>query len=227
MPRQSRFSKTCVVCGGEIISKSRNYKAQTCNSDHCRAVLMLTPSLADPAKARPDRQPGHKRNKKAGSKGAIFRRITDCVSSQLDDLGDAESHREGALSFAVDSSDWVFGDSELTADARGLATESSRDLWGFLSRVRVAFRARTKEGTLWLHITRRSDESTADAIRRSWMGNSGWEDIYTVFLAWRCCCRLESEYIVKTLDDMPDEPGPHGNCPACGATPLFVEVEEQ
>jgi len=225
MRKRSRFSKVCVVCGDEIISKSGNFKAQTCNSDHCRAVLMLTPNLTDPAKARPNRPAGHSRNKKAGSKGAIFRRISDCVSELTGELGDSDSHQQGALVFAVDSSDWVFGDSELTADARGLATESSRDLWGFLSRVRVAFRARTKEGTLWLHITRKPDESTADAVRRSLMGNSGWEDIYTVFLAWRCCCRLESEYIVKKLDDMPDEPGPHGNCPSCGATPLFVEVK--
>ncbi len=220
--RRSKYSTTCVVCSSLINTGHHNYRQQTCGDYHCRAVLMLQPDVRDPAKVKPT--PLISRNKKIKPENTIRDRLKAYVTHMVDDEGAKERHQEHALHFGIDTSDWAFSDDIISADVRGLANEASRDLWGYLSRAKVAFRARTKAATVWLHIRRLADESTADAVRRGLMANTGWEDIYDLFLAWRCCCPVQSEYRVKQLQDIPDEPGPHGNCPNCGATPLYVEV---
>jgi hypothetical protein len=220
----SKYSTTCVVCGELLQNSSGDYGRQTCGSAHCRAVLMLTPVVADPAKQR-HQEPGYERNKPPPRNSeSVYRRVVEYIRTLTIEAGDEEVHRQQAVWFDVDSSDWAFGDEHITADVRGIGNVDHRELWSFLSRVRVCFRARTRDAKVWLHVQRKEGESTADAVRRGLMNNSGWEDMYDVFLAWRCRCDAGSEWIVDRLDDLPDEPGPHHNCPICGATPLYVEV---
>jgi len=220
---KSKYRLDCVVCGRSIASLHHNYRSQTCGDNHCRAVLLLTPELTDPMKTR-KHPPGYVKDKERPyGLDAIHNRLRESIRLWAT-TDDADSHHKEGCRFDMDTSDWAFGDEYMTADLRGVGNPQSQGLWGFLSRTAVAFRGRTKESAIWLRIQRKPDESTADAIRRTLMGNTGWDDIYDVFLAWRCLCNVQSEYIVEKLDDIPDAVGPHGNCPACGATPLYVEV---
>jgi hypothetical protein len=150
--------------------------------------------------------------------------LRSLLADRVDTYQETEADHQWVLMLRVDSSDWAWGDEHLSADLRGRGTPDYLLTWSRSSRVRVALRARTNPGGIFLHLRRQQQETSADAVRRDWFSASGSEKLFDVFLAWRCRCPVETRYEIRRVDDLPNEPGPHGNCPGCGATPLLVEV---
>lgn len=107
-------------------------------------------------------------------------------------------------------------------DLRGSARpDDQAAIWSYLSRRTVGMRATAKAGEVVLRLYRRDGETSAAAIRRQGLSFEG----YDFLLAFRCTCATPVHYVVRTADDLPDAPGPHGNCDACGATAVVVVVE--
>jgi len=211
------YRRTCVVCDKPLERKHGGYRNQTCKDPHCLAVLKLHPALSDPEKVRVF--PFHWGD---SAIDALRRKVRDLISERARVRSD-EIDEETRHLFDSEGSSWCWNDDVLTADLRAVTNKGSQTIWGYTSRVAVALRATTAAGKVFLRIQRSGDQTSADYVREELFGHSGLEDIYDVWLAWVCGCG-RSEYILKRVSDLPDEEGPHGNCPACGATPVLVEV---
>jgi hypothetical protein len=208
-----RNEKNCAICGLIVPHPNGDYQRMTCGSIHCLAALMLMPRDVRPPQAiwQP---PGHERNK-ARKPAPPWRPLVEAVSRHIPDIDPK------ALPRVVFDLSSVVADENLTADLRGFGSTASQDPWGHATRKKVAFRVRSKPGSIFLHVKREPEESSAAAVRRT-LGASA--DIYDFWLLWRCSCAVQAEYRLASLGDLPDDPGPYGNCPGCGATPIFIEV---
>ena len=217
--------RRCIVCGEPLFAEKgrRRVRKFTCGAPHCRSVLDLNPQLKTPelraaicrTRNRPD------------PSGPLSRRYE--VDRYLGEvpLMDQEMAGDRAEHYKIDSSDWCFGDEHLSADLRALHVEGTDDVWHYLQRVPVLYRVREQPGAVTFDILRKRGESTVGAFRRVYSGGvvNRFLDCQ-IFLAWRCRCSLQTRYDLARIDDLPEEPGPHGSCPACGATPVLVEVED-
>lgn len=112
---------------------------------------------------------------------------------------------------------------ELVPQLEGIdCPESHDELWSHLGRKTVLIRVEAQDlGVASLVITRRSGQTTADALRYGIMAGSGYEDLCDIFYAWKCPCN-NYHVTYPTIEDLPDEVGYHDSCPRCGAAPLEV-----
>jgi len=80
---------------------------------------------------------------------------------------------------------------------------------------------------VYFSVTRRPDETTAEAIARQYLGGMPeFAEVFDVALAWRCGCPTMTEVVVERLEDFPDEPGDYGLCPQCGVVAVEVRCAE-
>lgn len=208
--------KRCVVCDEPLMPLS--YQNQTCGDPHCLAVMNLQPCVRDPRKTRTKKsnvgKPWAYSNVAAVGQRDI---LPTCSSQELDTIR--------GLFIDMKTSSWYWGEENLTADLRGILNKGRNDPWGITTRVSVALRGTTKAGAVFMHVTRKAGQSSADATREAL--RISLENIHDLWLVWTCQCEAKTGYTLENLSDMPDEPGPHGNCPVCGATALHVEVLDE
>jgi hypothetical protein len=219
----ARGNKRCVICGGPL-PYSKEY-LQTCGDMACQTVLTLHPEFLDVERRVPFK---HKtRTPKLRDLPRHHQKIWNNPESYTKRI--RGKTLEGSKALEITKEGWLIrGTYELTQDERGIARPKAQaSIWSTLSRRSVFIRAiiQADGEPSWI-VHRLPRQSTADAVRHLYMGNSENHLLCDIFYAWGCSCDNRHKVEYKTIEDLPNKDGYHDACPLCGSSPIEVITDD-
>ena len=208
----------CVICGSVLKDKRK----QTCGAIWCQVTTALNPQVSDPARENPSREgPGWT----TGRSNQEQLRV-EAVSDQQR-LGEQAGLQALDASLHLDEEQKVLEEAE---DERGADRPAPmrENLWSPTCELRVALKGHGNKAHIpFVVVELEGDAGPREQLLRQHLGGSGvTAELYDVLLAWHCDCAASHTVIYDSVEDVPDEPGIHGACPACGQAALWFREEE-
>lgn len=192
----------CVVCGGRKRTPPSGHlsggwaRQPTCGSPDCVSLLLYVP---------------HKK-------------VSRFWSGHRDPLLDVEIDYVEMAEFddELGHDDELERDYEVFEDERGADIPESMTSfpWSSLSMVTIAMMAPVGEPS---EISLRLSVPPRETfVGRYFGGDLSMAKSFEIIYAWRCGCPEQALYVLKTVEDIPEEPGYYGACPRCGSVALAV-----
>lgn len=221
----------CPVCG-EVLSSSRvlyGIPLRTCGKPECEASLAF--SGHDPAPTPRALNHTYSKGGWTPKAKAGYKKRQELEELLLIDRLDVD---RAALEKLLEVKELGEYDAryELSQDTRGIRQRAAQAaLWHELSRVPVYLRLVARaEGHAAIRLFVPEGHTVLGYfVTKFFGGNIEYAAkvslAFRPLIAWRCACPAQTTWMLERLEHLPEQEGPIGVCPTCGACALRIEVE--
>lgn len=111
----------------------------------------------------------------------------------------------------------------ISQDERGadLTEEQRKALYGRASQLTVAVHTRARAASE-TSMSLPKNRTQKEFLKRYFGGDESLASAFDVIYLWSCGCPNQTSYVLRSLNELPDEKGEYGFCSYCGAAALEV-----